>query len=160
MSQPTKVGYHTHIAWLLKWDTRYLSLAKEVAKWSKDPSTQVGAVLVSPDRKQIVVGYNGFPSTMEDRPEDYSNREMKYRHVVHGEINAILQAQCDLTKWTLYTVPFPPCADCAKIVAQAGITRVVAPRPTAEQLTRWADSFIAADEVWARNNVSLILVEA
>ena len=44
-----------------KWDVRFLRLAHEVAKWSKDPSTKVGCILVK-DKKVISMGYNGFPA--------------------------------------------------------------------------------------------------
>ena len=46
---------------LNKWDKRYLALAKEVASWSKDPSTQVGAITVGNKKEVLSQGFNGFP---------------------------------------------------------------------------------------------------
>lgn len=46
---------------LKKWNMRFLEMAKMVGSWSKDPSTQVGAVIVDDDRRVISLGYNGFP---------------------------------------------------------------------------------------------------
>jgi dCMP deaminase len=75
-----------------KWDRRFLDLAKQVSTWSKDPSTQVGAILVN-DLKQVVgMGYNGFPRGVHDWQERYDDREIKYPMVVHAEVNAIIQA--------------------------------------------------------------------
>ena len=44
-----------------KWDRRFLKIAREGATWSKDPSTQVGAVIVDPDQRVVSLGYNGPP---------------------------------------------------------------------------------------------------
>lgn len=109
-----------------KWDGRYLDLAATVATWSKDPSTQVGAVIVSPVNRVIAVGFNGFPTGVkdDDRLED---RDLKYELIIHGEMNAIITAGRDLHGFSLYTHPFLPCARCAAVVIQAGISRVVAP---------------------------------
>ena len=48
-----------------KWDIRFLEMAKLVASWSKDPSTQVGAIAVR-NRTVIAQGYNGFPRGVDD----------------------------------------------------------------------------------------------
>ena len=111
-----------------KWDTRYLALAKEVASWSKDPRAKVGALLVGPDRRQLIPGYNGFPRGVNDAPEMYADRELKHARVVHAEVNAILQARRDLTGYTIYVWPFFPCADCAGAIINAGITTVKCPK--------------------------------
>ncbi len=119
------------------WDTRFLSHASLVAEWSKDPSTKVGAVITDEHNRIISVGYNGFPRSIADTPERLKNRELKYKMVVHAEMNAIIFAQRDLTDCTLYTWPFPPCSACAAIVINAGIGRVVSYGVWPE---RWAES--------------------
>lgn len=124
-----------------KWDTRFLELAKHISAWSKDPSTKVGAVIVRPNRSVCSVGFNGFPSSMEDSPAMYANRDEKYSRIIHGEINAIVFAAEKLTGYTLYTYPFIPCDRCFVQVAQHGIVRVVAPKPTEDQMTRWGPAF-------------------
>jgi dCMP deaminase len=70
------------------WDARYLDLARHVAKWSKDPSTQVGAVVVGKDRRKIAVGYNGFPRGIADDNRLF-DREVKYTLIQHAERNVI-----------------------------------------------------------------------
>ena len=58
---------------------KFLSLAREVSTWSKDPSTQVGAVLVRPDRTVAGIGFNGFPRGIYDDPELLNDRPEKYK---------------------------------------------------------------------------------
>lgn len=124
-----------------KWDRRFLDLAAHIAQWSKDPSTQTGAVIVRPNKSVVSVGYNGFPMGMIDDPEVYSNREMKYSRVVHCEINAQIFATQPLTGCTLYTWPFASCDRCCVQMIQAGIHYFVFPEPSADALTRWAEAF-------------------
>lgn len=104
-----------------KWDRRFLGLAKDpYATWSKDPSTQVGAVITKGNH-QVSQGYNGFPAGVNDDAERYADREFKYRAVIHAEENAIIWAGRDLTGCTIYVYPMPPCAGCAGKIIQSGI---------------------------------------
>jgi len=139
----------------LKWDERFLGLARHIAAWSKDPSTKTGAVIVRPDRTIVSLGYNGFPMGMKDDSELYDNREVKYSRVVHCEINAILFAKESLNGCTLYTWPFISCDRCAVQVIQAKIVRCVAPWPTTDQAARWGDSFIRSREFFYEAGVTV-----
>lgn len=118
-----------------KWDARFLSLAEHVSQWSKDPSTQVGAVIVQGRNKVIGIGYNGFARGMKDDPEMYANREVKYSRVIHAEINALLNAAQSVDGCTLYTT-IPCCDRCAVHMIHAGIKRFVWYAPTEEQAKR------------------------
>ncbi len=124
-----------------KWDIRFLEMAKLVASWSKDPSTQTGAVIVRPNRTVASMGYNGFPRRMKDFPELYLDRERKYSRIIHCEMNAILRAKEDLDGYTLYTFPFITCDRCAVHVVESGITRVVAPVCPEHLVERWQHLF-------------------
>ncbi|MGH7974803.1 MAG: deoxycytidylate deaminase [bacterium] len=125
-----------------KWDRRFLELSQLVAGWSKDPSTKTGAVIISPDRTIIAVGYNGFSKSMDDRPELYADRETKYSRIVHCEMNAVLNAKQSVHGCTLYTWPFASCDRCAVHMIQAGITTFVFPVLPKELEGRWRDSVI------------------
>lgn len=116
-------------------------MARLVSTWSKDPSTQTGAVIVSRDRRVVSVGFNGFPGKMPDLPENYNNREEKYSRIVHCEMNALLFAKESVVGCTLYVWPFIPCDRCFVHMAQSGITRYVSPIPSKELLIRWGDAF-------------------
>lgn len=143
-----------------KWDRRFLAVAETIAGWSKDPSTKTGAVITTPDRRILSMGYNGFAKGVKDTPERYADRDLKYKMVVHCEVNAILFAQTDLTGCTLYTWPFMSCCNCAAIVIQSGITRCVAPPTPADKVARWADSLNVATMMFAEAGVRLdILTE-
>ena len=122
-----------------KWDLRFLDLAKRVAQWSKDPSTKTGAAIVR-GKKIIAVGFNGFPTCMEDRPEWYNDRNEKYSRIIHCEINALISAQQSVDKATLYTWPFACCDRCVVQMLQAGIDQFVFPELSESLKPRWGES--------------------
>lgn len=139
----TRVKEDFHAAALKqnRWDFRFLALAREIASWSKDPSTKTGAVIVAPDRRIVSLGYNGFPRKMEDCDEWYDNRDEKYSRTVHCEMNAAIAAKEPLNGHTLYTWPFMSCDRCFVHMIQYGITRFVAPTASADKLERWGNAF-------------------
>jgi dCMP deaminase len=124
-----------------KWAQRFLNLAKEVSTWSKDPSTQVGAVIVRPDRTICSLGYNGFPRSMMDVEKWYSDRNEKLSRIIHGEMNALLNARESISGYTLYTYPFMPCDHCMVMLIQAGIAKIVTLKPKGEAAVRWGKEF-------------------
>jgi dCMP deaminase len=132
-----------------KWDLRFIELAKLVGSWSKDPSTQVGAVIVDDNNRIVSVGYNGFPQGIMDN-ERLQDRDTKYKIVVHGEINAILFANKSVAGCTLYTIPFEPCPRCAGLIIQSGIKRVVAPKNTN---ARWEEDFKISRELFSEAKI-------
>jgi dCMP deaminase len=112
---------------LSKWDYRFLGLAKHVSSFSKDPSTQVGAVIAK-GKVDLAFGYNGLPSTIEDDLNLYHDREKKYKLITHAEINALFKASAkghDTRGSTVYTYPLGVCPSCASILSAAGVARVV-----------------------------------
>lgn len=125
--QPSDVVLQ-HAEWKSRrWDFRFLSLAKVVRGWSKDPGTKNGCVIVR-DRVPLSFGYNGFPRGMEDHPDLLNDRVFKLDHVVHAEENAILNAGREgvrLLGSTLYVYGLPVCNRCAVSIVQAGVSRVV-----------------------------------
>ena len=111
----------------ISWDEYFLGVAMLAAHRSKDPSTQVGACIVSPDNIIISTGYNGMPKGCSDDefPWDRSGEETKYPYVVHAELNAILNASGrDLRGSRIYVALFP-CNECAKAIIQSGIREVL-----------------------------------
>ena len=108
-----------------KWDLRFLDMAKLIAQWSKDPSTKVGSVITDNNHKVVSIGYNGLPAKIPDVYDLLQNREEKYKYIIHAETNAILTAKTSVVDCTVYTYPFLPCTNCASMLIQAGIIRVV-----------------------------------
>lgn len=134
------------------WDLRFLSLAKHVSDWSKDPSTKVGSVLVDENRRVLSMGYNGFPAQIRDDAEQYLNRDLKLKKVVHAEANAIVFAQRNLSTSTLYVWPLMPCSNCAGLVIQSGIKKVVS---VENENPKWQESFKLTREMF--NDAGVIL---
>ncbi len=109
------------------WDEYFMGVAMLSAMRSKDPNTQVGACIVSPEHKILSMGYNGFPKGCSD-DEFTWNREgedNKYFYSTHSELNAILNYRGgSLEGATIYVTLFP-CNECAKAIIQSGIKEVV-----------------------------------
>lgn len=141
-----------------KWDRRFLELARLIASWSKDPSTQTGAVIVDPQRRIVSTGFNGFPRGVDDAAVRYADRPLKYQLIVHCETNAVLHATRSLEGCTLYTWPFMSCVRCATNVIQAGITRCVANEMPPDKAERWADECALATQLFSEAGVELVLL--
>lgn len=113
---------------VISWDEYFMGLAHLSSLRSKDPSTQVGAVIVDPNKKIVGIGYNGFPMGVSDDnfpwERDGGFVDTKYAYVVHAELNAILNAPRQVRDCTLYVSLFP-CNECAKAIIQSGIKEIV-----------------------------------
>lgn len=113
----------------LSWDEYFMGIALLSSMRSKDPSTQVGACIVNPDKRILSMGYNGMPRCCSDDefPWDKNDDPLnsKYLYVCHAELNAILNcAVGGVRGCTVYTTLFP-CNECAKAIIQSGISEVV-----------------------------------
>ena len=110
---------------VLQWDEYFMNIALISAKRSKDPSTQVGACIVDSQNKIIGVGYNGLPRGCSDDEYEWTSPE-KHLYVVHAEANAILNTNNfnSIKDSTLYCTNHP-CNECAKIIIQAGINKII-----------------------------------
>ena len=138
------------------WDKRFLKLAKHISKWSKDPSTQVGCVVVGPDRELRSTGFNGLPRGIEDNNERLNNREIKYPLICHAEENAIMHAArigMSLKGCTAY-VTWPPCTRCARSLIQAGISTIIYPKDI-EIPERWLEDFNLSLNMLKEANICL-----
>ena len=137
------------------WGNRYTHLAKEISTWSKDPSTQVGAVVIGNNGEVLSQGYNGFPRGIKDTSARLKNRERKYNLVVHAEMNAIYNASLNgvsLNNATLYVYGLPICNECAKGIIQTGIKRVVMSNIDGG-MDRWKESWEATQEMFAEAGI-------
>lgn len=142
-----------------KWDLRFLSLAREISKWSKDPSTRCGAVIVDENHRIISLGYNGFPIDIVDDPARYIDRDLKYQLVIHAEMNALLFARGRTENCTLYTYPIPVCVRCSTLVIQAQLSRVVSIPLDEERAIRWEKDMVLASDLMEEAGISISLYE-
>ena len=113
----------------ISWDEYFMGIAYLSAMRSKDPSTQVGACIVSQENKILSMGYNGFPTGCSDDEFPWEREgeplDNKYFYSTHSELNAILNYKgTSLTGATMYVTLFP-CNECAKAIIQCGIREVI-----------------------------------
>lgn len=112
----------------ISWDDYFMGIALLSGKRSKDPNTKVGACIVTPDKRIVGVGYNGFPAGCSDDDFPWKREgeylETKYPYVCHAELNAILNSIKSTKGCTIYVGLFP-CNECAKSIIQSGIKEIV-----------------------------------
>mmetsp|Transcript_30705 Transcript_30705/g.59234 ORF Transcript_30705/g.59234 Transcript_30705/m.59234 type:complete len:287 (-) Transcript_30705:303-1163(-) len=116
----------------LQWEDYFMAVAFLSSMRSKDPNRQVGACIVGSDRIIRGIGYNGFPRGCADDSlpwaklaSDDDPLKTKYPYVCHAEMNAILNKNhASLVGASIYVTMYP-CNECAKLIIQAGLTRVV-----------------------------------
>ena len=111
----------------ISWDEYFMGVAALSAMRSKDPNTQVGACIVSPEHKILSMGYNGFPLGCSDDEFTWEREgeDNKYFYSTHSELNAILNYRGrSLEGATIYVTLFP-CNECAKAIIQSGIRTLV-----------------------------------
>lgn len=137
---------------VLTWDMRMLKLAEEVASWSKDPSTQVGAILINSERHVKSVGYNGFPRGVKDDSR-LNDRKTKLSMIRHAEENALDFCREDKSGFTIYTYPFIPCAKCAGAIIQHKLERVVSFHNT---VSRWESDFEKTRQMFEEVGIELV----
>lgn len=104
----------------MTWEEYALALARVASLKSKDPYIKVGCCLLRHDNTIASLGYNGFPSGVE---EDWSDRDERRKYVNHAEANAlrfIKPGECYLAAVTLL-----PCNDCLKALASYGIKKII-----------------------------------
>jgi dCMP deaminase len=116
----------------VEWDQTWIGMAEFIAnRKSKDRSTKVGAVIVAGDQAVLSLGWNGFPRGVDDKVEARHERPAKYQWTEHAERNAIYNAVrrgVPLLGSTIYVTHFP-CCDCARGIAQSGVTEIVTREP-------------------------------
>jgi len=141
-----------------EWNAKYLALAKTFANWSKDPSTQVGAVAIGSCGQVLSQGYNGFPKGFDDSKSIYNNPELKNKYIIHAEMNCIYHATLNgisLQGATLFVYGLDICHECAKGVIQVGIEEVIT-YSTKALKDKWVSSFKTSKELLQKSNINHI----
>jgi dCMP deaminase len=137
---------------------KYLKLAEFQAQlFSKDPSTKVAALVLDNNQNIRSTGFNGLPRGFEETAERWS-KPTKYDYVVHAEANAICSAArngATLSGCTLFSTLFP-CNDCAKLIIQSGITKIVTRKP--ENDSSWLKSFEKSKEMFGECKVEIVYI--
>lgn len=147
-----------------RWDRHFLDRCVLNARMSKDPRTQVGSIIVGPDREQRADGFNGFPRGIADTIDRLNDRDLKMKLIVHAERNAICNAArigVSVRGCTLYLAATddtgmiwggPPCTACSIELIQAGIAEIVS-FPVKVVPSRWHDDLEFARVVLAEAGI-------
>ena len=113
----------------ISWDEYFMGVAMLSGMRSKDPNTQVGACIVSPEHKILSMGYNGFPTGCSDDEFPWAREgdslHTKYFYVTHSELNAILNYRGGSLEGSKIYVSLFPCNECSKAIIQSGIREVI-----------------------------------
>jgi dCMP deaminase len=141
-----------------RWHTRYLTKAFESAAFSKDRSTQVGAILFHPEtRATLLSSYNGMVRGMNDDDEKFHERPLKYAVTEHAERNLLYFAARHgiRTDGLGIATTFYPCADCARGIVQSGLTQLVTVEPDWNH-ERWGESFKVAQLILDAGEIEVL----
>ena len=137
------------------WDQRFLVLASNIAGWSKDPSTKVGAIAVR-DKRILAQGFNGLPVGITDSDTRLNDRELRLSMTVHAEMNCVAFAARNgvcLAGATMYVWPLMTCSQCASVLIQADIASIVV--PDFVEPFRWQESFDKAREMCVEAGIAV-----
>lgn len=135
---------------------KFMRVAQTMASYSKDRSTQVGAVALDDNLNVISTGWNGFPRGVNDDIEERHQRPEKYLWTAHAEENLVAQAAYggrSLKGSTVLVTALFPCATCARMLIQAGVVRIIAPKVANE---RWAEQNAVAQTMFNEAGVEVI----
>lgn len=138
---------------------RFMPVVRAYADMAKVPGTHVGCGIFGRRYESLASGWNGAPrGCSADVDERSSFRDTKLLWVCHAEANAIANAAAVGTPLLGATmlVTLMPCMACAKLAVQAGINRVICPRPDSEMELKWASDFTATRQLFWECGVELI----
>ena len=127
----------------MNWTDYFYNIAQQVKEKSKDERTKVGAVIVGKDKEIVSTGYNSFPRGIVDNRPERQERPEKYFWFEHAERNAIYNAArigVSTKGCTMYLTCGIPCADCARGIINAGISRIFVTRAQGPSSQKWQDS--------------------
>lgn len=149
---------------VLGWDRKFMGLAEHLAGWTKGVGRKVGAVIIGPDNEIRASGFNGLPRGVNDEVKDRHNRETgeKYHWWICAEANAICNAArigVSLKGCRIYTSTLYPCANCARLIIQSGITEVIAEAPDFAD-AQWGASFRRAQIMFREAKVKVRFLQS
>ena len=128
----------------MRWVEYFRTLSHTIKLKSKDKYTQIGVVIVGKDHEIVSTGYNSFPRGIDDTMSERQERPEKYFWFEHAERNAIYNAArigVSTKGTTMYLSCGIPCADCARGIINAGITRIFCERQNITKGTIWPESY-------------------
>ena len=148
---------------MMNWTEYFLSIAEAAKMKSKDRRTQIGAVIVGKDNEIVSTGYNSFPRGIDDNVEERQVRPEKYFWMVHGELNAILNAArigVSTNHCRLYLTCGIPCSNCGRAIINAGITEVYCKmEDTTKNREKWDEESSKTKQMFQEAHVEIFFYE-
>ena len=142
----------------MNWTEYFYNIAQQVKEKSKDNNTKIGAVIVGKDKEIVSTGYNSFPRGIEDEKTKRQSKPEKYFWFEHAERNAIYNAArigVSTKGCTMYLTCETPCADCARGIINAGISKIFIMRGAGAQSKKWEDSAARSNEMFSEAGVKI-----
>ena len=142
----------------MKWVEYFYKIADQIKEKSKDKRTKIGAVIVGKDKEIVSTGYNSFPRGIEDNRKERQERPEKYYWFEHAERNAIYNAALigvSTKGCTMYLTCGIPCADCARGIINAGISKVFIMKEGGAQSKKWEESANRSREMFNEAGVKI-----
>ncbi len=147
----------------MNWDQYFLNIAEQVKEKSKDRRTKIGAVIVGKDNEIVSTGYNSFPRGIDDDVEERQERPEKYFWMVHGELNAILNAArigVSTNGCKIYLTCGVPCSNCGRAIINAGITEVYCKtEDTTRNREKWDEEAARTLKMFEESGVEVIFYD-
>lgn len=113
------------------WAETWMSIAKLIAQRSYDQTLKVGAVIVSEDNSQMLsLGYNG---NYKGGPHQRESEQPGQSGFIHAEVNALVKCDYNFHKKKYMYLTHSPCRNCAKLIVNAEISRVIYDIPYRDQ---------------------------
>lgn len=126
----------------MDWIQYFRGITHQIKLKSKDINTQIGALIVGPDREIVSSGYNSFPRGIVDSVPQRQERPEKYYWFEHAERNAIYNAArigVSTKGCTMYLTCGIPCADCCRGIINAGIVEIFCEREGGAKGEKWSE---------------------
>ena len=140
-------------------ELKFKNILREIALLSKDRNTQVGAIALDDNNNIVSTGYNGFPRGVNDDIEERHQRPEKYRWTSHAEENLVAQAAYmgkSLKGCTILVSSLFACENCARMIIQSGIKKIIAPHADEGN---WKDSNNLAIVMFQEAGVEVVFSE-
>src|SRR5262249_53553162 len=109
-------------------------------------------------KRVVGLGFNGFPDRIPDDPHLLTDQAAKLPRMIHAEVNAVLNATSSVHGAALFTT-LTPCAECAKLIIQAGVDAVYRLPHPEHRPRSWDESFATADVILREAGVRVETVE-
>jgi len=142
----------------MEWGEYFINIAEQVKLKSKDNNTKIGVVIVGKDNEIVSTGYNSFPRGIDDSVEERQEKPEKYFWFEHAERNAIYNAArigVSTLGTTMYMTCGISCADCARAIINAGISKIVLRSGKGAMSTKWVESAQRSNQMFKEAGIQI-----